>query len=261
MDSNIGLEQTLQSFDGRNIFDTPAKRLFSRKEILSVILKYVVSEYKDCTTEEIMEFIEGSTIKTGTAAVSPDMSNTIEGINTESRIKGEAASHFDILFKTLLPESENKITVNLYVDLEIQKNARPGYPIEKRAVYYAARRISMQLLKVSDVEKGYGALEKVYSIWICADNVPKEEQNSISYHKMINYRHDNIAANSTSDLMEIVIIRLGEEYVGEGLLDMIYGIFDGNKEKVFKYIPKTNTASLKEVEEMLSLTEFAEKRG
>lgn len=34
-----------------------------------------------------------------------------------------------------------------------------------------------------------------------------------------------------------------------------------NKEGVFKYIPQTNAVSLKEVEEMLSLTEFAEERG
>ena len=77
-------------------------------------------------------------------------------------------------------------------------------------MYYLARRLSSQLslaLNVTD----YNRLSKCYSIWICRDDIPKEDQYSISVYEMVNTK--NTAPNTVSkenyDLMTLVVIKLG----------------------------------------------------
>lgn len=262
MNSEKGLELTLDLAKNKEKYDTNAKRLFSRKEILAPILKGVVSEYSECTTEEIMELIEGDTVKLGTQAVSPDMANIIMGENSEFSASGEASSRFDVVFRSLLPGKKGAVGVNLHIDLEIQGDAKPGYPIINRGLYYACRKFTMQLQKVNDQENGYKSLEKVYSIWICIDNIPADEQNSIAFYKVENYRNENIVPKDKGDLLEVIIIRLGNtEKSSNNVLDMLNAIFDGNKEKVMNYIPKTESEGIKEVADMLSIIDAVEKKG
>lgn len=108
------------------------------------------------------------------------------------------------------------------MDVEPQKTYRPGYPIEKRGMYYLARRLSSQLTLVTNTID-YKTLEKCYSIWICRDDIPKEEHYSISFYEMTNTK--NIGNCRTQkenyDLLKLVVIRLGEkEYID----------FSGNEE-------------------------------
>ena len=77
-------------------------------------------------------------------------------------------------------------------------------------MYYLARRLSSQLslaLNITD----YNRLSKCYSIWICRDDIPKEDQYSISVYEMVNTK--NTAPNTVSkenyDLMTLVVIKLG----------------------------------------------------
>jgi len=98
LNAEDGLNLVMDAARGREKYDDGAKKLFGRKEILSPILQHVVSEYAGYTAEEIMQFIEGDTIRTGTAAVSPDMANTISGQNGQSVVLGEATSLFDVFF-------------------------------------------------------------------------------------------------------------------------------------------------------------------
>ena len=83
--------------------------------------------------------------------------------------------------------------INLHVDFELQKNYQPGYPVIKRGVYYGCRKLSAQLDKISPNGKGYKYLEKVYSIWICLDRIPKKLQNTVSYYKITNGEFDTIS--------------------------------------------------------------------
>ena len=225
-------------------------------------MKEVVSEYKSCTVEEVMDLIEGDTLKLGTKAVSPDMANVVTGEKNEEAVDGEASSRFDISFRSLLPGGEGAVGVNLHIDIEIQGDAKPGYPIINRGLYYACRKLTMQLQKVSDRETGYGALEKVYSIWICIENVSKNEQNSIAFYKLVNYNNINIEPKEKGDLLEIIIIRLGNpDESTNTILDMLNGIFTSNKEKVMSFVPKSNPDGVKEVESMLYLYDIMEERG
>ena len=66
-----------------------------------------------------------------------------------------------------------------------------------------------------------------------------------------------------SDLLEIIIVRLGGEGQEEmGLLDLLYGLFSGNQKKVLSYIPDSdNQVRQKEVSDMLSMISYAEENG
>ena len=129
--------------------------------------------------------------------------------------------------------------------------------------------MSAQLDKIGENGKGYGHLEKVYSIWICLDNIPRKLENTISYYKMQNYKNEGIKDKEfridswESDLLEIIIVRLGGEGQEEkGLLDLLYGLFSGNQKKVLSYIPDSdNQVRQKEVSDMLSMISYAEENG
>lgn len=269
MDVKDSISVTMESIKGKEKEDQSVKNIFSYTPIMGNILKYTVAEYKDCSLEKIMSCIEGDTIQTGTALVEEDMAKTIRGEITELHNTDEPPAVFDILFRTLNPKSKGKILVNLHIDFEIQKDYSPGYPVVKRGIYYGYRKISAQLDKIGRNGKGYKLLEKVYSIWICLDGIPKDLQNTISYYRIQNYKNEgfmnpNIKVNvDEADLLEVVIVRLGNKKQDKkGVTDFLNGVFSGNKEKVLSYIPDSEDKNYqREVSDMLSMISYAEENG
>lgn len=132
-------------------FDMECKALLMNKEVLAVILKEAIEEYRECSLEEIMDFIELDSVEE-TREVSEGRTNTkIRGDSVEFAALNEKVSVFDIVFKAKNPHlSRQGILVNLHMDLEPQKDYRPGYPIEKRGMYYLARSLSAQLSLATD---------------------------------------------------------------------------------------------------------------
>ena len=63
------------------------------------------------------------------------------------------------------------------------KPTNPKYPIVKRGIYYAAREISYQLGILSEISN-YADIEKVYSIWICNENIPAKLQNTVTMYSI-----------------------------------------------------------------------------
>ena len=109
------------------------------------------------------------------------------------------------------------------IDIEPQKTYKPGYPIEKRGIYYLARRLSSQLsLALEGTD--YSQLTKCYSIWICRDDVPPKERYSISFYEMANTKNTapNSIAKENYDLMTLVVIKLGNEVYNGGKEDEGY---------------------------------------
>lgn len=134
--------------------------------------------------------------------------------------------------------------VNLHIDLEAQKSYRPGYPIERCGIYYAARSLTSQLNVLTE-RTDYNQLEKCYSIWICRDDVPKDEKLSVSFYKMVNYYNEGKCAPKQEDydLLHLVIVRLGDEsYESEGkdlfdfLTALMYPRKQGFRKNISKYI-------------------------
>ena len=132
MNVKDSISATMDSIEGNESGDKSAKNIFSYKPIMGNILKYTVAEYKDCSLEEIMECIEGDTIQTGTALVEEDMAQTIRGERTETNATGEPPATFDVLFRSLLPNSKENILVNLHIDFEFQKEYNLSYPVIKK---------------------------------------------------------------------------------------------------------------------------------
>ena len=198
--------------------DAQSKTLLRSKEVLAVILQGVVAEYHGYSRQEIMDFIEADSI-VDSKEVSTGRTNTrIQGDSAEFVQLNEKTSNFDLIFRAKNPQlSTEDVLVSLHVDVEPQKTYRPGYPIEKRGLYYLARSLSSQLSLATETTD-YGQLEKCYSIWICRDDVPLEERYSISFYEVVNTK--NIGGNAVDkenyDLMTLTIIKLGnEEYNGD----------------------------------------------
>ena len=165
--------------------------------------------------------------------------------------------------------------MNLHIDIEPQKEYKPGYPIEKRGIYYLARELSSQLSLVTE-DTNYSSLSKCYSIWVCRDGVPKDEQFSISVIEMSNTRNYGKChpEKKDYDLLTLVIIRLGnqmfremeieeKEKAGEyadknGMLEFLHAIMYPHKdnflETVKKYINFSENKELwREVDQMTGL--------
>lgn len=251
--------------------DQASKELYKNKEVLAVILKGVAREFETYTYKEIMDFIEAESI-TGDAEVSPGRANTrIHGDDKEFAALNEKVSFFDTKFRAINPElsdPENRILVNLHVDVEPQKTYRPGYPLEKRGIYYLARELCTQLSLVKDTTD-YGCLEKCYSIWICRDDIPKDEKFSISFIEMSNTRnYGNCHPDKKNyDLLTLVMIRLGDEVYnevkdnpGNDVLRFLHAIMYPHKaeflDTVKEYIDFSQNQELwKEVDRMCGLGE------
>ncbi|HBA49317.1 MAG TPA: hypothetical protein DCZ91_16295 [Lachnospiraceae bacterium] len=213
MQGSMGTLSAMQLTADTAGLDAECKLLLHRKEVISVILKGTVEEYEGYSMEEIMDFIEADSIEE-IKEVSANRTNTqVRGDNVEFAQLNEKVSFFDMLLRAKNPAlSEAGILVNLRIDIEPQKDYRPGYPIEKRGLYYLARLLSAQLSLITE-QTDYRGLEKCYSIWICRDNIPKDEQYSISFYEIANTRNiGNCTVDKKDyDLIKLVIIRLGDK--------------------------------------------------
>lgn len=137
---------SMQITTGVEGMDQASKELYKNKEVLAVILKGVAREFEDCSYKEIMDFIEADSIISD-ENVSPGRTNTrITGDDKEYIALNEKLSMFDTKFRVVNPELSNEeLIVNLHVDVEPQRNYRPGYAVEKRGIYYLARELCSQL--------------------------------------------------------------------------------------------------------------------
>lgn len=167
-------------------YDAGMKQLMSNKEIIIPILQMTVSEFKTCSQEEILQCLDISSItKDDFVSDIPNVEKDLRLTKEDSELSSlvEKLVRFDIRFKIINPKlSTEKIRVNLHIDMEAQKSYRPSnpsYPILKRAVYYVARDLSSQLSTITQTTD-YSKLEKCYSIWICAEDVPKKLQNTLT---------------------------------------------------------------------------------
>jgi hypothetical protein len=255
----------LQLTDARAQYDTESKGLLAKREFLAVILKHTIKEYEDMEYQDIADLIDGIS---RTTEISPGRTNQnlTTGVNTEFNVLNEKLSRFDVLFKVKDPKSiTGEKTCFIHFDIEPQKNYRPGYPIEKRGIYYMSRMISSQLDVLSE-NTDYGALEKVYSIWICQDNIPQYEQNTVSMFGMSNLWNSKEMKlkKEDHDLMSMVLVRLGnpDEDSELDIISFLSALFYARDRKYYKTISKyvDFSDSLKmEVKKIMGSSELVEK--
>lgn len=241
--------------------DASCKLLVSHKIILAWIMKYSIEEYQSYSVAHIAEhFILDNTIQVAKEAVHRDTVEStlyelkrdseeyhkenveetgrklnednqmilaadqmVEGGNTEDNSVKEGRVTYDILFRAIRPG--NRKDKFMLIDVEIQKDYYPGYPLEKRGIYNCCRSISAQYGKVF-VNSHYEKLQKVCSIWLCT-NPPQYRQNSISVLNtdMKDMQGKFCVPTENYDLLSVVVVglkpHLAEEYDQDSVVDML----------------------------------------
>ena len=227
-------------------YDRACKTLMLNKEILAPILKNVVPEFKDCTIAEVIDCIDATSI---TSDPVDDISVLAE--RSEMSSLSDKLVVFDAHFRTRNPIlSTETITIFLHIDMEVQNNykpSNPSYPVIKRGIYYAARELGSQLGILTE-NTDYSKLEKVYSIWICNDNIPKPLQNTVTEYAIT--KKDIIGScnepEKDYDLMQVILIRRGNDDGIEAIFDYLTGVFTSNLEKIKKYVDIDNNEKIRE---------------
>lgn len=73
----------------------------------------------------------------------------------------------------------------------------------------------------------YADIQKVYSIWICNENIPKKLQNTVTMHsiKKSDVIGETDEPEEDYDLINVIIIRRGKDD-SEPIFDYLSGVFE-----------------------------------
>ena len=180
------LYKDLEVSRAKEIYDESCKNILANKIILAWIMKSCMKEYKDCSIRDIADhYIEGipeiSQREVHRDEAPASDPGKIRGENTEDKAVNEGTVRYDIMFRAILPQGQEKI--ELIINIEAQKDFYPGYPLIKRGIYYGCRMISSQYGTIF-INSHYEKIQKVYSIWICF-NPPEKRKNSINIYSVI----------------------------------------------------------------------------
>ena len=263
------LSKSLDAVEERAKLDASCKRLIANKVILAWIMKNSMEEYAAYSVEEIAaKFIEG-TPEIANVAVHQDetVPEMITGTGTESTSIREGTITYDVRFIATHPRSGEQ--VRLLVNLEMQANFYPGYPLIKRGIYYGSRMISSQYgTEFTDAE--YGKIKKVYSIWVCL-NPPMYRQNTINRYSICEENMIGTLAEKREhyDLMTVIMICLGDpDKAPSDLLRMLGVLFSDEKSAAEKrqilmdeFDIKTTKNTESEVAEMCDYGDYIWMKG
>ena len=187
-------------------YDTEVKKILSNKTILSWILKFTVTEFKNYSIQEIRECIEGEPQISEVQVRSGHISECITGISNESNEINEGTITYDIIFHAFTPNKEH---TKFFINVEAQNNYYPGYDLVTRGVFYGSRMISSQLDKEFTTDN-YDNIKKVYSIWICMD-APKYAHHTITEYKITPEKlWGDFSGKARYDLLSVIMICLGD---------------------------------------------------
>ena len=181
-------------------YDAAAKHLLSIREVQAKILKAVVHEVKDYEIEEIMTFIDPTSMEVGKHPLSHFI-----GDNTESNILEEGVITYDIRYHLCIPNEPQPITI--IINTEAQKDTPRKYSLVSRGIFYCARLLSEQLNTEFKIPY-YDDLKKVYSIWINM-NPHKKDKNTIEIYGIKEKTNHN--SNKQYDKLDVIIINLGKD--------------------------------------------------
>ena len=145
-------------------YDEHCKNILADKRLLAWIMNGTMKEFHSMQIDDILQYIEGKPAVSSIPA-DPGMTNlpVIRGSRTEERIPNEGVVFFDICFQVALPAHPES---GLIIDLEAQREMRPGYSIVTRGIFYGARLLSAQM-GTEFTAPDYDKIKKVFSVWIC----------------------------------------------------------------------------------------------
>ena len=216
-------------------YDRVVKEIFDKPKIVATILRLTVPEFQGMTVEEVLPYI----LEISDEVPVDDISSAAlrNQPQEQTALLGKIIT-YDKHIKARSPKA-GELNITLYFDFEFQNEYRSttlGYPLLKRGWFYAARELDSQLGVLTEDTK-YSTLQKSYSIWICNEDIPKEEQNSMTRYHIVK---DDVIGHSEDvpenyDLMEVIMIRRGDAEIDAEIFDFLNGIFKSETERVNKY--------------------------
>lgn len=245
-------------------YDEVAKTNLHFPKLIAPILKAVVPEYKACSIDDIVNYIVKDSISDDAV---DDVSVIVGRADTEISSISDKLIRYDSRFKVINPElSDESICVYLHIDLEVQNDYRPDnpkYPIIKRAIYYGAREIGSQLGIITG-ETNYDRLEKVYSIWICNENIPVKLRNTVTSYQIT--KSDVIGKTNEPDrdydLLNVIMIRRGNNEATADIFEYLTAFFTSNIDGICKYVNiRDDEEVMKGVERMTGLGQSIYQSG
>ena len=219
MEVETQLAKLIQVTNEKAKYDTQVKKLLANEAILAWILKTCTEEFASYSPNEIIKCIEGKPEISEKAVHSDELDveeaaeltssdKSVEGSNTEDASIKEHTIYYDVRVNASAPGHRQPI--QLIINVEAQLDTAPGYPIEKRAIYYCCRLISAQYGTVFNHSE-YGKIRKVYSIWFCPNSAKKRENTikKISLEESSMYGELE-SRKSDTDLLQAIIVNLGD---------------------------------------------------
>ena len=259
------------------------KEMIKFKWTAAILLKNCIPEYKNLRPLDIAKLIKDERDR-GNQSDEEIIQDEIDLISGTEGAGVEKNTIKDITFRAY--SNENSLFINLIiVNFEMQNKFKKKKPNTiSRAVYYAASGLRAT---VAAGDKEYANIHKVYTIWLCAENVVfrngidtsfiynKEKINYIYKHRFGIFKfYDELpdrtySRDEESDLMEVVMVDLKvlSDKVRDGraaddervMLETIYNIQDAIK--LMEQIYEIDLSGYdKEVQDRMSLMERLEEQ-
>jgi hypothetical protein len=245
--------------------DPLIKMIFSNREVLAWLLVHFINEYKQLTVQEIMtEYLPNAKVDIRKIPVHPGEAppESVRTGNVEDKKLAEGTTMFDVVLLLPAPNTPGK-SIGVVINIEVQKNDKPGYPIESRMVYYLCRTISMQH-GVTFTKSDYGSICKCYSLWFCPE-LDKGEAPSIDHFFLMGERvfgEGDIAAEKKDyDLLEGYTVRFNDNPaypVNEEIryLQLLLTNIAPPLERLEELHEKFGLSKTREAEDMFNYTEY-----
>ena len=250
--------------------DALIKKIFSNREVLAWLLVNFIDEYKGCTVQEIMEtYLPKATLTFGQEAVHAGevLPENVPLSNTEDKELLEGMVSFDVLLMLPVPQRpEGRIGV--VIDVEVQKNDSPGYPIESRMVYYLCRMVSKQR-GLTFKGSNYGDIIKCYSLWFCPELKAGESPSIDCFFlaaKRIYGKGSVAAAKADYDLMEGYVCRFNNDPSQPAnevirYLQLLLTNIAAPMERLNELHEKYGLSKTREAEDMCNYSQYLEEKG
>jgi len=240
--------------------DELAKKLISSKGALSIIIKHLIDDCGGYTYKEIGDMIGNISMRQHvTADVNSDGAWLL---STESSSVLEKLIRYDVYLNF---REKGRIST---IDIEIQQELPSEYPLIKRGLYYACRAFCSQLGDITGVTD-YGALHKVYSIWLMVKQ-PEDSKAGI-----VTYKFDRFGDvwlippdfDGNDDLIQLDFVFAGNmdeaAMTRKELFFLVNGMLrePGLLRELFNYELPEQTDFIKEADDIMTAEEIIRTRG
>jgi hypothetical protein len=200
--------------------DEYIKILLSDKQILAMIMKYALEEFREYPMPEVISRICDD-VEVATVPLSPGQINMgkVRGTLTEDGVPNEGRIIYDIRFTAKYGDEYITILINIEAQRSTKKS-KLGYHLDNRIIFYLARMISAQK-QTEFFNSDYDSIKKVRSIWLCMD--AEDDGDSINEiymtQKCVFGKSEDF---KNLDLMKAVVIHIREnENVDESKNELI----------------------------------------